>query len=147
MKKSLLIFLVGAAAGAAGFWFFEQTKTKAQLSEAKDRVTFAAWKAGKSIQEFAGEIKQELSHSGQVVREKARGAGESISATAVTASIKAKLLTESGLRSVGVETTDGVVTLTGDVATHEDIARAMKIALETDGVQKVVSKIQVTAGK
>ena len=147
MKKVLLIFLLGAAAGAGGFWFFQQSKTKSQLAEAKDRVTYAAWKAGKSIQEFAGEIRKELSHSGQVVREKATTTGNAISAATVTATLKAKLLAESGLRGVGVETTDGVVTLSGAVATHEDIARAMKLALEADGVHKVVSKIQVSAGK
>jgi osmotically-inducible protein OsmY len=147
MKKILLIFLLGAAAGAGGFWYFQQAKTKTQLAEAKDRVTYAAWKAGKSIQEFAAEIKQELSHSGQVVREKAKTTGDAISAASVTATLKAKLLAESGLRGVGVETTDGVVTLSGEASAHEDIARAMKLALETDGVHKVVSKIQVSAGK
>jgi len=142
MKKMLVVFLLGAAAGAGGFWFFQQAKTKSQLTEARDRVTYAAWKAGKSLQEFAGEIKQELSRYGQVVREKTTTTGD-----ALTASLKTKLLAEPGLRGVGVETTNGVVTLSGEVATHEDIARAMKLALETDGVHKVVSKIQVSAGK
>jgi osmotically-inducible protein OsmY len=147
MKKLLLAFVIGAAAGAGGFWFLQQSKTQSQLSEAKDRVTYAAWKAGKSIQEFAAEIKQELSRSGQVVREKTKSTGDAISAATVTATLKSKLLATSGLRQVTVETTDGVVTLAGDVASHEDIARAMKLALETDGVQKVVSKIQVSAAK
>ena len=147
VKKVLLIFLVGAAVGAAGFWYFQQAKTRSHLAEAKDRVTYAAWKAGKSLQEFAGEIKQELSRSGQVVREKAKSTGDAFSSATVTANLKAKLLTESGLRGVGVETTEGVVTLSGEVSTHEDIARAMKLALETDGVHKVVSKIQLSAGK
>jgi len=147
MKKFLLIFVIGATAGAGGFWFLQQSNTKSQLAEAKDRVTYAAWKAGKSLQEFAGEIKQELSRSGEVVREKTKSTGDSISAATVTATLKSKLLATSGLRGVGVETTDGVVTLSGEVASHEDIARAMKLALETDGVHKVVSKIQVSAGK
>ena len=147
MKRFLLIFVLGAAAGAGGYWYLQQSKTKTQFAEAKDRVTYAAWKAGKSIQEFAGEIKQELSRSGQVVREKAKFTGDAISATTVTATLKSKLLAEAGLRRVGVDTTDGTVTLTGEVATHEDIARAMKLALETEGVHKVVSKIQVSSGK
>jgi len=145
MKKFLIGFLLGVAAGAVLLWYFQRAKTKSELDEARDRVTYAAWKAGKSIKEFVDEIKVELSRSGQVVREKSAVVGNSVSATTITATVKGKLLTESGLRGVGVETTEGVVTLTGSVASHEDIARAMKLALETDGVTKVVSKIQIAA--
>jgi len=147
MKKILISFLLGAAAGVAVLLFLQRGKTKTQLDEARDRVTYAAWKAGKSIKEFVDEIKEEFSRSGQVVREKSAAVGNSASAATVTATVKGKLLTESGLRGVGVETTDGVVTLTGSVASLEDIARAMKIALETDGVTRVVSKIQLAAVK
>ena len=147
MKKVLISFLLGAAAGVGVLLFLQRAQTKTQLDEARDRVTYAAWKAGKSIKEFVDEIKVELSRYGQVVREKTTAVSNSVSATTVTASVKSKLLMESGLRGIGVETTDGVVTLTGSVASHEDIARAMKLALETDGVIRVVSKIQVAAGK
>ena len=147
MKKVLISFLLGAIAGAALLWYLQRAKTKSQLDEARDRVTYAAWKAGKSIKEFVEEIKVELARSGQVVREKSTNVSNTVSAASVTASVKGKLLTESGLRGVGVETTDGVVTLTGSVASHEDIARAMKIALETDGVTRVVSKIQLAVAK
>jgi len=147
MKRLLFGFLIGTATGAGGYWLLQQSKTQSQLSEARDRVTFAAWKAGKSIQEFAAEIRQELSHSSQVVREKVRVTGDSVSATAVTTHLKTKYLAENGLRGVSVDTTDGTVTLSGEVATHEDIARAMKIALETDGVRKVISKLQLSAAR
>lgn len=145
MKKFLIGFLLGVVAGAALIWYFQRAKTRSELEDARDRVTYAAWKAGKSIKEFVEEIKVELSRSGQVVREKSAALGNSVSAATVTATVKGKLLTESGLRGVSVETTEGVVTLTGSVASHEDIARAMKLALETDGVTKVVSKIQIAA--
>ena len=145
MKKFLIGFLLGWIAGAVLLWYFQRAKTKSELDEARDRVTYAAWKAGKSIKEFVDEIKVELSRSGQVVREKSAVVGNSVSATTITAAVKGKLLTESGLRGVSVETTEGVVTLTGSVASHEDIARAMKLALETDGVTKVVYKIQLAA--
>ena len=147
MKKVLISFLLGVANGAGLLWYLQREKTKSQLDEARDRVTYAAWKAGKSIKEFVDEIKVELSRSGQVVRDKTAAVSNSVSAATVTASVKGKLLMESGLRAVGVETTDGVVTLTGSVASHEDIARAMKLALETDGVTRVVSKIQVAVTK
>jgi osmotically-inducible protein OsmY len=147
VKKVLISFLLGAIAGAALLWYLQRARTKSQLDEARDRVTYAAWKAGKSIKEFVEEIKVELARSGQVVREKSTAVSNTVSAATVTAAVKGKLLTESGLRGVGVETTDGVVTLTGSVASHEDIARAMKIALETDGVTRVISKIQLAVAK
>ena len=147
MKKALLIFLIGVVAGAGGFWFFQQGKSRNRYAEAKDRITYTAWKVGKSLKEFTDEIKQELSRSGEIVREKTGAVGTAISGASVTAHLKGKYLLEPGLRSVSVDTTDSVVSLGGEVRTHEDIARAMKIALETDGVTKVVSKIQVSAAK
>jgi len=147
MKKILFSFLLGAVAGGAVYWYFQRENTKSHLNAARDRVTYAAWKAGKSIKEFVDEIKVELARSGQVVRETSVSVSKGVSAATITATVKSKLLMESGLRGVGVETTEGVVTLTGSVASHEDIARAMKLALETDGVTRVVSKIQLAVAK
>jgi hypothetical protein len=94
-------------------------------------------------------IKEELSRTGQVVREKMREAGKFLGDVAdnatTTGSIKAKLLKDpltSGL-SIDVDTTDGVVTLSGKVDSHEEIARAMSLAMDTGGVRKVISTLQV----
>lgn len=151
MKKLFVIFVLGAASGAGGYWFFQQQQPRGRLAEAKDRLMFTAWKAGKSLKEAADEIKAELAKTGIVVRDKAKTATQAVSLTvsdtAIAANVKGKLLAEPGLRSVGVETTQGVVTLTGTVESHEDIARAMKLALEPDGADRVVSKLQLNAAK
>jgi len=47
--------------------------------------------------------------------------------------------------SINVDTSDGVVTLSGTVSSHEEIAKAMKLAMESDGVHKVISILQVKA--
>jgi hyperosmotically inducible protein len=76
-----------------------------------------------------------MAHTGQVIREKAREAGAAVAdATAnarTTAAIKAKLLKEESLASlkIDVDTTDGVVTLSGTVASYDDIAKAVNIAM------------------
>ena len=64
---------------------------------------------------------------------------------AITAKIKAKYVFEPNLSalSISVNTTDGRVTLAGNVASHEQIGRAIFIALETRGVQEVNSTLQV----
>jgi len=95
------------------------------------------------------DLKEELSRTGQVVREKAKQLGAKVAdATAdarVTAAIKGKLLTDSTLSalSISVSTTGGVVTLSGSVKSHEEIKKAMELALATDGCDKVVSTLQV----
>jgi hypothetical protein len=94
-------------------------------------------------------IKEELARSGQVIREKARVAGAAISDAAanarITATIKAKLIGESSLAAfkINVDTTDGVVTLSGTVNSPEEVGKAMSLALETEGVHKVISTLQV----
>jgi hyperosmotically inducible protein len=65
--------------------------------------------------------------------------------TAITAKIKAKYAIERDLSVFGisVNTTDGRVTLAGNVTSHQQIGKAMLIALETDGVREVNSTLQV----
>ena len=151
MQKTLLLLLTGILLGAGGYWLYQRAQSKGQLDQAKDRMTYAVWRAGKSIKEAADEVKAELGKTGVVVRDKAKSASDAVSAavsdSALTTGVKAKLLAESGLRGVGVETEQGVVTLSGTVSSHEDIARAMRIALETDGTRRVVSRLQMSAEK
>lgn len=95
------------------------------------------------------EIRDELARTGRVVREKVREAGEFVGGVAenaaTTGTIKAKLLNDprtSGL-AIDVDSNDGVVTLSGNVDSYEEIARAMDLALNTDGVHEVISALQV----
>lgn len=99
------------------------------------------------------QIKEELARTSMVVREKAKQAGSAIAdATAnarTTGAIKAKLIAEPGLSAfnINVDTTDGLVTLTGTVNSPDDVARAVRLALDTEGVYKVISTLQVKAAK
>ncbi len=153
MKKLLFGFMVGMLVGAWGYWYM-MGKPNPDLSAAGDKLMTGAGKVKGAIQEKLGEIrtediKEELSRTGTVVREKARSAGTAIadatSDARITTAIKAKLLKEPGLSSlkIHVETTDGLVTLSGAVSSHDDIAKAMRLALGTEGVNKVISTLQV----
>jgi osmotically-inducible protein OsmY len=44
---------------------------------------------------------------------------------------------------ISVNTTGGVVTLSGSAPSTEAISKAMLLAMETDGVREVVSTLQV----
>jgi hyperosmotically inducible protein len=154
MKTLLLGFVLGLAVGAFAVWYYQGESDKGPLHQSRSSITGAADRVKTTVQEKASEIrtedvKRELERAGMVVREKVTKAGEAISdATAdarTTATIKGKLLKEPGLSSLGisVDTTDGLVTLSGTVPSHEELAKAVRIALETEGVKKVVSTLQV----
>lgn len=158
MKRVFLAFVVGAMAGAFAAWYIDRETHKDPLTQARDSVTGAANRVKASVQEKISEIrtediKRELERGGLIVREKATKVGAAISdATAnarTTAVIKGKLLKEPGLSSlsINVDTTDGLVTLSGTVPSHEEVAKAVRLAMETEGVTKVVSTLQVKPGK
>jgi hyperosmotically inducible protein len=71
--------------------------------------------------------------------------GDTANDATITASIKTKLLADddvSGLK-IDVDTTGGVVTLTGNVKTAAEKAEAIRIARETDGVKSVEDRLKI----
>ena len=127
MRRFLLGFLLGLLVGGTGYWYYSEGNKN---------------------------LKEDLAHSRDAVEEKAKKAGEAIADVAanarITAAIKAKLATELGVTALGeisVDTTDGLVTLSGTVSSKEDVKKAVTVAAETEGVRKVISTLQVKAGK
>ncbi|GAC1629316.1 MAG: hypothetical protein NVS9B10_20300 [Nevskia sp.] len=78
---------------------------------------------------------------GTKVENAANSTGEAISDSYITSKIKSKLLAAKGLRSSGitVDTTDGVVTLSGHVPRRSQLEKAISIAKRTKGVKSVNS--------
>ena len=64
---------------------------------------------------------------------------------AITAKIKSKMALDDYVkaRTISVDTTGSVVTLTGSVGSESERERAVRLARETDGVTKVVDKLEV----
>jgi hyperosmotically inducible protein len=149
--KAFVCFLLGLIVGVAGHWYLTQPKSKDTVAHAQEEARATATNMARSLKEtFDGDkIKDELARTGKIIREKANKAGGAIAdATAnarITGAIKSKLVGDSGLAAfrIDVDTTDGVVTLSGNVSSHEEIAKAVDLALETEGVHKVVSTLQV----
>jgi hyperosmotically inducible periplasmic protein len=77
-----------------------------------------------------------------------RSVGQVIDDATLTTEIKAKLTADtlSNLTKIGVNTREGVVTLTGDVDSLERKARAVQIASSVRGVRQVVDNVQVLGG-
>lgn len=81
----------------------------------------------------------------QVTGTKSQSVGEYVDDAGVTAAVKSKLLTEESLSpiAIGVDTINGVVTLTGDVDSKELADRAGDVAGRVKGVKRVDNKLLV----
>lgn len=154
--RVFLALIIGVILGAVGLWYFSTTGGRSQAKAAGQQIQNAATSAWDAVEERlrvldlrTNDIKDELGRTGQVVRRKAREAGQAIAdATAdarVTTAIKAKLIANRELSGLGisVNTTGGIVTLSGYVGSTEQISKAMLLAMETDGVREVISTLQV----
>jgi osmotically-inducible protein OsmY len=154
--RTFLALIVGLALGGAAVWFYTNYHNDPRLRAAGEKVETAA----KSTRDAATsemrvlhvrpeDIKDELARTGQVVRRAATEAGHALAdATAdarITAAIKTRLLASRDLSAlnISVNTTAGVVTLSGPVSSPENISKAILLAMETDGVREVVSTLQV----
>jgi osmotically-inducible protein OsmY len=149
--KYVLTFIIGLLVGVGTHWYLTQPKGQATAANARESMRETASDAGQTIKDkFDTEaIKDELSRTGKVIREKSRKAGDAIADATVnartTGAIKTKLVGDSGLSAfkIDVDTSDGVVTLSGTVSSYAEIEKAINIAWDTDGVHKVVSTLQV----
>ena len=74
-----------------------------------------------------------------------RKTGQAMDDAGITAAVKTKLAGErlANLTQVNVDTKDAVVTLSGDVDTPDQRARAEQIARNTSAVRGVVNRITV----
>jgi lambda repressor-like predicted transcriptional regulator len=166
----LFIFLLGIAAGAAGYHYYhkptcatlspELEKSPKSVPPAADNRTLSekardgALAAKESISHklvewhlTPAEINRDLEQTGRVVRSKTAAAGRSLSNARLAAVIKGKYALEDDLsaRAISVDADAGKVTLRGTVKSPELIARAISLALETDGVTSVDSELTVSA--
>jgi hyperosmotically inducible periplasmic protein len=149
--KAFISFVLGVLVGLGAYWYLAQPNARHDLAAAGDALRTNATELGRALKETldSDKIKEELARTGKVIREKTAQAGAAIAdATAnarITAAIKARLFKESSVSAVKihVDTTDGVVTLSGTVSSYDQIGTAMQIALDTDGVTRVVSTLQV----
>jgi hyperosmotically inducible protein len=108
--------------------------------------------AGEAAREVREEAREATEEARELGREGQTRAGEAADRTGavmtdagVTAAVKTKFLADtsvSGLK-IDVDTRDGVVTLTGTVATRAEADRAISMARETTGVKSVVDNLRI----
>jgi osmotically-inducible protein OsmY len=156
MKDFFIGLFLGIILTLATVWYFAIGRNQPKVHHAQDI-------AAATVQQTVGivdakltawhlttpEVKAELAATGKVIRRSAREFGAAAAGTAsdaaITAKIKAKFIAEHNLSvwNIAINTTEGHVTLAGTIPEHSAIAKAMALALETDGVRDVTSNLQV----
>ncbi|HEY4188025.1 MAG TPA: BON domain-containing protein [Polyangia bacterium] len=98
---------------------------------------------------------EELAHVDGIVRVDnqldvgSKGVGAAVTDTVITTKLKAEMVGDDELKhsDISVTTNNGVVMLTGTVASEAAREHAMAVAQKADGVKTVSNKLRVTAGK
>ena len=146
--KFFLCFIIGVGVGVAGHYFLAHY-TRTEATEGRENTRLESTNSPPFRDQSHASIKEELEKTGRVIREKAHQAGAAIADVTANATttptIKSKLVQDSGLSAfkIDVDTTDGVVTLSGTVKSHDQIERAIDLAFQTEGVRKVISTLQI----
>jgi hyperosmotically inducible periplasmic protein len=98
-----------------------------------------AEKTGQKIDQAAESASKKVEKAGEAVVEKVEKAGDYMDDSAITAKIKAEILSDPLLKvsQINVTTTNGVVKLSGTVDSQQSIDRAMEIARSAKDVKSV----------
>jgi osmotically-inducible protein OsmY len=124
-------------------------KTKAAVAtvveKTKEAAHTVAQKTENALDRSGDESRQATSTSADKTHDAAAKTRVAASDTAITTKVKAGLVKEPNLESLGihVETEKGVVMLSGFVNSKEEADKAVKVAKSVDGVTKVKSAIKV----
>jgi hyperosmotically inducible protein len=80
-----------------------------------------------------------------VASDTAQKAGDKLQQSALTAKIKAKMALDDHVkaRAINVDAAGSVVTLSGVVASANERQRAVRLASDTEGVTRVVDRLQI----
>jgi hypothetical protein len=153
--RFLLGLILGVILGAYGLRMYEQRSTVPPVMtnpSITDTTRDSAVGVGDAVSEKLAawhlapdDIRADLARTGEVVRSKTQGAGARITDARIVTVIKAKFVLDHDLsaRDIAVDSKDGLVTLSGTVASTGLIGRAVMLALDTDGVENVTARLTV----
>ena len=101
--------------------------------------------AGTEVEAARDQGKALVDKTAATVGKAATKVEQAVDAGALTLKIKSKMALDDMVkaRTINVDTTGSVVTLTGTVESNQERERAVRLARETAGVTSVVDKLQV----
>jgi osmotically-inducible protein OsmY len=143
MKRSGILSIALAVAAVAGLAACEEVapdRTAGQkLDQAIDSTRHSVFDAGKKVEARADSAVLVLKDTRDAVGARAVAAGTAIDDVAITASINADFLKDSGLAvlKIDVDSREGVVSLNGLAGSEEARVRAGTLASAVKGVHEV----------
>lgn len=147
MKHAALILsLAVMGASLAGCNKDDSDKTLGQRMDESVQASKEKMAEAQNKADAAGDkMKQEASQASDKMKEKADAAGKVLDDTAITASVRAKIVSEPDLSNmdVKVDTKEGIVTLDGKAKTADAKDRATLVARSVEGVKDVNNNLSV----
>jgi hyperosmotically inducible periplasmic protein len=126
IRRLLVLTIVGAAGVAAyAYWSDNGAALRGRAAE------LAAETAKRKAGELASDTAEKL--------------GDRVTDARLTAKIKSKMALDDHVkaRAINVDTSGGVATLSGVVASGDERKRAVQLARETEGITRVVDELEV----
>jgi osmotically-inducible protein OsmY len=142
--RLLLMVVLFAVAGilAYNYWTGNGWTLRPPSSSATGVDAEKAREKGTALARQAAETTKKAAETTKDVVERT---GEAVGEAALTAKIKSKMALDDYVKAgnINVDTTGTVVTLNGTVHSEEERQRAVRLARETEGVTRVIDKLQV----
>src|SRR5271169_4199437 len=134
--RTVLLLAVAAVAGVLAYNYWSGNGWTLRPPRTSSGVNLQT--AGQRGAELATTVTEE----GREAATKVAGA---LKEGALTTKIKSKMALDDDVkaRTISVDTVGSVVTLTGNVGSNAERDRAVRLAKETDGVTRVVDKLDV----
>jgi hypothetical protein len=158
MKNAFLFLLFGLILGVLSYHIYLKRDTAQRITPAGpeasvlQRTQSAAAETKQAITAqladwnlTATDIRADFAKAGKVVRTKTQAARDTMSDARIVAVIKGKYALDRDLSAlaINIDCTAGRVTLQGHTASAELIGKAIRLALETEGVTEVESLLAV----
>lgn len=133
-RTLIVLALVAIGTYVLGYWSFDQVaghSWRATSTPSPGAATTSARNRAAQVEAHAGKA--------------ARTVSEFISDAELTGKIRSKMALDDSVqaRTIGVSTTDGVVTLDGTIGSAAEHDRAVRLARDTKGVKQVVDHMKV----
>lgn len=133
MRRLLMLTIVAVAGVAAyGYWSDNGPALRERAADlARETAKREAGKLATRAADKAGDAAGKLS--------------ETMTDGALTAKIKSKMALDDHVkaRAIDVDTSGSVATLNGVVASEDERTRAVQLARDTDGITRVVDKLEI----
>jgi predicted ATP-dependent Lon-type protease len=169
--RTLFVFVLGLALGAAAFYYYQNNGTSWHDSMARSGASAststrqAADTAASKTRALASDVSEtfsqkmrdwhltkddihaDLAKTGEIARQNAERAREKVADVRIITMVKAKYVLDRDLsaHTITVDCHEGNVTLSGSVASEALIGKAVALALDTDGVRHVKAKLGIGA--